>query len=176
MSEDSIEKEKVKLKNIGNSILDDYSNVNGLEWGLDSIFRLSESDVFKELIKDIERLETIYNTGNYFILSVPDDIAKDIPQIKYALDVMFPSKIYFILPKKLKGEIDIVYYTHLNEIILIIKSFNGEDNSHKKVFDLTHKIMALLYDFDKDIPFNEPDKDYFLKLKKLKWDNDLKNF
>lgn len=169
------EKEKSKLIKIVNGILFDYPNVNGLESVFNSIFGIFDSEVFKDLIRDMERLERIYNKSDYFLSSIPDEVIHDIPQIKYAFDVLFPSKIYFFIPQRFLSEISILHYSNLAEIIFLIWTFNNKEFNHANIFSLSHKIMMLFYNFDKSIPFNEPNKDYFIKLKNLKWDKEAKN-
>lgn len=170
----SIENKRKEIRILADSVLKDYSNIDGLTSIIDSIFDLSNSKDFKKFLKIIGELEDEYNNGDYPIYNIPDNVIMDIPQIKYASDVFPTNIIYNLMPNRFTSQIKIFDYNSLSRIIFLILSFNGEKISYEKVFGLSHKIMVLLYDFDRDIPFNPPSKDYFLKLKNLKWNKKAK--
>lgn len=170
----SIENKRKEIRILADSVLKDYSNIDGLTSIIDSIFDLSNSKDFKKFLKIIGELEDAYDNGDYPIYNIPDNVIMDIPQIKYASDVFLPSKIHLLNLLAFFKIIQISDYNSLVRIIFLILSFNGEKISYEKVFGLSHKIMVLLYDFDRDIPFNPPSKDYFVKLKNLKWNKKAK--
>jgi hypothetical protein len=174
MFNDNIEKKKEKLKSVRLAILKDFPDVDGLENVLDSVSDLSYSEVFKELTKNMGEFERIFNEGNYAGWNVPDDIVVDFPQIKYVRKALLPSKIYFLIPQRFLGPISIIYYTHLIKVVSIILIYNGENVNYSRFYNLSHKIMILLDDFDRDIPFKVPDEEYFMKLRELKWNKDAK--
>ena len=170
----STEENRAKIKKASNNVLGDYPNVNGLKDIFESIWMVSESKGFKRLIKNIENLRGYFADADYYVLRVPDSFIREIPQIKYSRDVLFPSKFYYIIPRRFKGEIGIDDYASLIEVVFIIFAFNNDEISYHNIYDMSHRIMVLLNDFDENIDFDEPDKEYFIKLKNLKWDKGAK--
>ncbi|WP_157082432.1 hypothetical protein, partial [Methanobrevibacter cuticularis] len=172
--DDSIIKEREKIKNSVNEILIDYSNVSGLNIIFESIWMISNSEGFKNLIRNIGKLQDCFSDSNYYVLWAPDSFIMEVPQIKYSKEVLFPSKFYYLLPRIIKGAIGIDDYAALIEIVFIISTLNKKEITPSNVFGFSHRIMILLDNFDKNIDFNYPNKDYFVKLKNLKWNKEAK--
>lgn len=170
----SVENKRIKIKTQAEEVLKNYSDVKGLEDVFESIWRLEGNENFKFLIKNVFGLmEDFYDSG-YHILNVPESFIREIPQVRYSRDVLFLNRFKYLIPIRFRDTMGIYEYDALIKIIFIFFDFNNEKITPSNVFGLSNKVMKLLNDFDTDISFENPDKEYFMKLKALKWDKKAK--
>lgn len=165
--------ERERIKNSANGILLDYSDLDGLDDVFLSIWEVTGSKNFKDFIKNIKRIFKCFLESKFSVVDVSSDLIDEFPQIKYLKDVYSPGRFYYIKFEIFKGKVTLAHYDGLANNIFEILAYNNEIN-HSKVFHLINKIMSLLNNFDKDISFNDPDKEYFMKLKELKFDKNAK--
>ncbi|MDR3063353.1 MAG: hypothetical protein LBU40_04340 [Methanobrevibacter sp.] len=79
------------------------------------------------------------------------------------------------MPRSFKSEIGINDYESLTEDVFIILHYNNNEITPFESFRLSNKIIMLLNSFNENIAFIGHDKEYFIKLKNLKWDKEAKN-
>lgn len=166
-------KDREKIKNSANGVVLDYPNLGVLGNVFVSIWEVTGSKNFKDFIKSMKRIIKYFLESGSSVLKVSNDLANEFPQTKYIIDSFLPSKFHYLLPVGFKGKMGLTGYGSLKEIIFEILAYNDEVNP-SDVFYLLNKTMVLLNNFDKDTGINGPDKEYFMKLKELKFDKNAK--
>lgn len=170
----SVENKRIKIKTQARQALKNYSDIKGLEDVFESIWSLEGNENFKFLIKNVFELMKDFYDSDYHILNVPESFIREIPQVRYSRDVLFLNRFKYLIPIRFRDTMGIYEYDALIKIIFIFFDFNNEKITPSNVFGLSNKVMKLLNDFDMDISFENPDKEYFIKLKNLKWDKKAK--
>lgn len=166
--------EREKIKNSANGILLDYPDLEGLDVVFTSIWEVTGSKNFKDFIKNMKRIVKYFLESASYVFDVPNDLVNEFPQTKYIIEAFPLNKVHRLFPfVGFKGKMGLEGYDSLKEIIFAVLAYNGEVN-YSDVFYMLNKIMILLNDFDKDVEINGPDKEYFMKLKKLKFDKNAK--
>jgi len=166
-------KEREKIKNSANEILLDYPDLEGLDDVFTSIWEVIGSKNFKDFIKNFKRIFKCFLESASSVFEVSNDLTNEFPQTKYIKDVYSPSRFHYLLPVRFKGKMGLEGYRSLEKLILEILAYSDEVNP-SDVFYLRNKIMVFLDDFDKGVEINGPDKEYFMKLKELKFDKNAK--
>ncbi|MBZ9570225.1 hypothetical protein KQY27_01520 [Methanobrevibacter sp. TMH8] len=169
----SVINEREKIKNSANEILLDYSDLDGLDDVFNSIWEVTGSKNFKDFIKNIKRIIKYFLEYGSYVLDVSSDFANEFPQIKYIIDAFPQGRFHYLLPLGFKDKMGLEGYDSLKDVIFGVLAYNGEVNL-SDVFCILNKVMVLLDDFDKDIIFNGPDKEYFIRLKGLEFDKNAK--
>jgi hypothetical protein len=162
-----------KIKDSTNRVVVDYSDLDGLDDVFTSIWKVTGSKNFKDFIKNIKRIFKYFLESKFSVVDVSSDLIDEFPQIKYIKDVYSPGRFYYLMPEIFKGKVTLAHYDGLANNIFEILAYNDKVN-HSDVFYQLYKTMSLLNNFDKDISFNNPDKEYFMKLKELKFDKNAK--
>ena len=161
-----IDEEKQKNKKKAEKILEDFSDVEGLEDVLDGVQSLMDSEVYDKVYKaskmDPKEMASYIDTV--------DDLLK-LRQVKLATGVLKDPPLY------LPFLTDVIISTHFNATFSLISGVDyayaqkklGHESTVKE-HAILERLMSLLDDFDKPGEFQKPDKEFYQKLKKIEWD------
>ena len=147
--------------------LNEFNGVEGLNEVIEGILNLKDSNVYEKFYK-------VSMEGHEKGISVKEnenDLLK-FPQVKLAAEVLKDPPLY--LPP-LNDVIISIHFISMMHIIIwryytcIHKNLSHNDLSKAHTVIL-ERIMSLLDDFDKQGGFEKPDKEFYQKLKKIKWD------
>ena len=171
-----VEKKRLEIRSFADEVVRDYPDLIGLGDVFDLIWNVIGSENFKNLIRNYKDLSARLANSNCYISSASNELIKEFPQIQYVKDVFPSSGFYYLVPRRLKGDIGFNDYDSLNEIIFLVLTHNNDNNDilYEDIFNLSNRIIMLLDDFDNDVNFIGPDKEFFIKLKDLKWDEEAK--
>jgi|UPI0006CF9E30 hypothetical protein len=170
----SVENKRIKIKTQAEEVLQDYPDIKGLEDVFESIWSLEDNANFKFLITSFKKIMEHFYGSDYHILNASESFIREIPQISYSKEILFLNRFKYLIPVRFRDVVGIYEYDALIEIIFVFFDFNNEKITPSNVFGLSNKVIKLLNEFDMDIYFENPDKEYFMKLKALKWDKKAK--
>ncbi|MDR3062507.1 MAG: hypothetical protein LBU40_00015, partial [Methanobrevibacter sp.] len=153
-------------------ILKNFKYVDGLEEILNATLELYDSETFIDLTKNMENYMNQYNKDFLASNLNAEDLKEKFLLLQNA-SILKKSKIKLLYVPSLWG--DTIVFEHFGALIsfytvLMKMKTNGDKISEEKKFLFIEKLMCLILDFDKDLTFNHPDKNFFHSLKKLKWD------
>ena len=147
--------------------LSEFDGVEGLNDVIDGILSLKGSKVY-------ERFYKASMEGQEKGISVKEnenDLLK-FPQVKLASEVLKDPPLY--LPPLNDVIISIHFISIMHVIIWRYYTCTNKNLSHNDLSKahtvILERIMSLLDDFDKPGNFEKPDKEFYQKLKKIKWD------
>lgn len=160
-----IDEEKQKNKKNAEKILEDFSDIEGLEDVLDGVQSLMDSEVYDK-VYEASKMDP--NEMSSYIDTV-DDILK-LRQVKLASEVLKKPPLYIA---SLTGVIVATHFEALFGLIrevdyaYIQKKLNHKDTV--KEHAILERLMSLLDNFDKPVNFQPPDEKFYKKLKEIKW-------
>ncbi len=160
-----IEEEKQKNKKNAEKILKNFSDVEDLKEVLDDVQTLMDSKIYERLyeasLKDPEEMKSYIDTV--------DDLLK-LRQVKLATGVLKDPPLY------LPFLTDTIISTHFNATFAFISgihyAYTQKKSGHESTIQehtILERLISLLDDFDKPGEFQPPDKEFYQKLKKIKW-------
>ena len=150
--------------------LNEFNGVEGLNEVIDGVLSLKDSKVYEGAYKtskmDLKKKSAYIDTA--------DDLLK-LRQVKLATGVLKDPPLY------LPFLTDVIISTHFNAIFGLIReidhAYAQKKLNHKdtvKEHAILERIMSLLDDFDKPGEFEKPDKEFYQKLRKIKWNKEGK--
>ena len=150
---------------IAEKTLNEFNGVEGLNEVIDSILSLKDFKVYERLynasLKDPEEMASYIDTA--------DDLLK-LRQVKLATEVLKDPPLY------LPPLTDVIISTHFNAIFGFISGIDYayaqkklDHESTVKEHDIMERLMSLLNDFNKPGEFQPPDKEFYQKIRKIKW-------
>jgi hypothetical protein len=160
-----IDEEKQKNKKKAEKILEDFPDVEGLKDVLDNVLSLMDSEVYDRVYK-ASKMDPKEMTS---YIDTTDDLLK-LRQVKLASEVLKKPPLYIA---SLTG---VIVATHFQALFVFIGGIHYAYAQKKLAHDSTVKehailerLMSLLDDFDEPGEFQKPDKEFYQKLKKIKW-------
>lgn len=167
----NIEKEMKNNNKRVEKILKKFSGVGGLSEVLNRTLILLDSEIFISITKD----EYILDNFNKIVSDVhldDEEVSKRFPLLVNA-EVLKQTKTRFLYIPSIMG--DTIIYGHFDQLLvfLVYNLYLKKENTMPSIEELLSamgKVMILMKNFDSNQPFAPPDKDYFLKLKSIKWD------
>ena len=161
----------IPVEERGKRILNEFNNVEGLNEVIDSILSLKDSKVYEKFYK--ASME-----GHEKGISVKEN-EKDLlefPQVKLASEVLKDPPLY--LPPLNDVIISIHFISMMHVIIWRYYTCTNRKLSHNDLSKahtlILERLMSLLDDFDKHGEFQKPDKEFYQKLRKIKWNKEGK--
>ena len=151
---------------IAEEILNEFNGIEGLNEVIDGILSLKDSKVYERTYKNSKMNPE--EDSSY--IDTTDDLLK-LRQVKLASEVLKKPPLYI---PSLTGVIVATHFEATYGLIrevdyaYIQKKLNHEDTV--KEHAILERLMSLLDDFDKPGGFEKPDKEFYQKLKKIKWD------
>jgi len=150
--------------------LAEFKDLEGLDEVVNGILSLKDSKiyemVYKASKKDPEEMTSYVDTV--------DDLLK-LRQVKLASENLKDPPLY------LPFVTDTIISSHFQATLAFIGGINyayaqkklNKDSTFKEHIIL-ERLMSLLDDFDRSDPYNAPDKEFYNKLRKIKWDKKSK--
>lgn len=147
--------------------LNEFNNVEGLNEVIEGLLSFKDSEVYERFYKaSVE--------GHEKGISVKET-EKDLlvfQQVKLAVEVLKDPSLY------LPPLNDVIISTHFISMMHIIiwryYTCTNRNLSHKDLSKahtiILERIMSLLDNFDRHREFEKPDKEFYQKLRKIKWD------
>ena len=146
--------------------LSEFNNVKDLNEVMDGILSLKDSEIYERAYKTSKMDPK--ETSSY--IDTVDDLLK-LRQVKLATEVLKDPSLY------LPPLTDVIISTHFNATFSLINgidyAYAQKKLNHKntvKEHVLLERLMSLLNDFSKPGSFEKPDKEFYQKLRKIKWD------
>ena len=149
----------------GKKILNEFNNLEGLNEIIKGILNLKDSKIYERFyeasLKDPNEMRTYIDTV--------DDLL-ELRQVKLATGVLKDPPLY------LPFLTDVIISTHFNATFSLISGIDyayaqkklGHESTVKE-HGVLERLMSLLDNFDKFGEFQKPDKEFYQKLKKIKW-------
>lgn len=146
--------------------LNEFNGVEGLKDVIEGILSLKNSEIYERLFKaskkDPKEMTSYIDTE--------DDLLK-LRQVKLASEVLKKPPLYI---SSLTG---VIVATHFQATFAFISGIHYayaqkklDHESTVKEHCILERLMSLLDDFDKPGEFQPPDKEFYQKLRKIKWD------
>ena len=146
--------------------LNEFKGVGGLDEVIKGILNLKDSKIYEKVynasLKDPKEMASYIDTV--------DDLF-ELRQVKLATGVLKDPSLY------LPFLTDVIISTHFNATFSLISgidyAYAQKKLNHKdtvKEHAILERLMSLLDDFDKPGEFQPPDKEFYQKLRKIKWD------
>ena len=156
--------------------LNEFNDLEGLKEVIEGILSLKDSEIYEMFYKaSVEGHEKGISVNE-----TKEDLL-EFPQVKLAAEVLKDPPLY------LSPLTDVLHLPPLNDVIISTHFFavmhviiwryytcinrNLSHNDLSKAHTIIlERIMILLNDFDKPGEFEKPDKEFYQKLRKIKWD------
>lgn len=146
--------------------LNEFNDVEGLNEVIDGILSFKDSEIYEKTYKN-SKMDPKEDSS---YIDTVDDLLK-LNQVKLASEVLKNPPLYI---SSLTG---VIVATHFKALFGLIRevdyAYIQKKLNHKntvKEHDIMERLMSLLDDFDKPGEFQPPDKEFYQKLRKLKWD------
>jgi zinc-ribbon domain len=151
---------------IADEILNEFKDVEGLNEVINGILSLKDSEIYEKTYEDSKMKP---EEDSAYIDTVDDLLA--LRQVKLVSEVLNEPPLYISF---LTG---VIIATHAQAIFELIRmvdyAYIQKKLDHKdtvREHALLERLMSLLDDFDKPGDFEKPDKEFYQKLKKIKWE------
>ena len=148
--------------------LSEFNGVEGLDEVIKGILNLKDSEIYGK----------VYETTKTKEGKLRDETVEDLlelTQVKYATKVLKEVPLY--LPPLTDVIVSSQFIATVSMIDFITYAYKQEDLSQKdlnKNHSILEHLMSLLDNFNKPVEFQKPDKEFYQKLKKIKWNKEGK--
>ena len=147
--------------------LNEFNGVEGLNEVIDGILSLKDSKVYEKFYK-----ASIEGHEKGISVKENENDLLEFPQVKLAAEVLKDPPLY--LPPLNDVIISIHFISMMHVIIWRYYTCTNRKLSHSDISKahtiILERLMLLLDDFDKPGEFQPPDKEFYQKLRKVKWD------
>ncbi len=146
--------------------LSEFKDVEGLNEVINGILSLKDSEIYEKAYEDSKMdpkedsayIDTVDDMLNLRQVKLVSEVLKTPPlYITFLTDVIITTHAEATF-----GLIRVVDYAYIQ------KKLNHKDTVREHA--LLERLMSLLDDFDKPGDFEKPDKEFYQKLKKIKWE------
>ncbi len=154
---------------LAEKILNEFNGVERLDEVIKGILNLKDSEIYGKVYETTKTKEGKLG-GNETV----EDLL-EFSQVKYATKVLKEVPIY--LPPLTDVIVSSHFIATVSMIDFITYAYKQADLSQKdlnKNHSILERLMSLLDDFDKPGEFQKPDKEFYQKLKKIKWNKEGK--
>ena len=146
--------------------LNEFKDVEGLNEVINGILSLKDSEIYEKAYKD-SKMDPKEDSS---YIDTVDDMLK-LRQVKLASEVLKMYPLYITI---LTGVIIATHFESTYGLIRIVDyAYIQKKLNHKNTVRehaILERLMSLLDDFDKPGDFEKPDKEFYQKLKKIKWE------